>query len=98
MFRANSYHPPLTTAKYRGYVQTMLHTDRAMERVVGVLQYIKKAELARRAELPESTLRDLGRPDWKPNASTLQKLEQVAIEIEQENEDRGADSVARSAA
>lgn len=65
-------------------VAIMLHTDQAITRVKDILQHVKKAELARRAEVPESTLRDLETPDWKPNAGTLQKLEQAALEIERE--------------
>lgn len=64
----------------------MLHTEQAIERVVSVLQHVKKAELARRAGVPESTLRDLGRPDWTPTASTLQRLEQAALEIGREQQ------------
>ena len=62
----------------------MLHTQQAIDRVVSVLQHVKKAELARRADVPESTLRDLGRDDWTPTASTLHRLEQAALEIERE--------------
>lgn len=63
------------------------YIEQAIQRVIGVLQHVKKAELARRAGVPESTVRDLGGPDWKPNAATLEKLELAAIVIERETAD-----------
>lgn len=58
-----------------------LHVEQAIKRVVDIANLVTKTELARRAGVNESTVRDLGEPDWKPNAGTLRKLEKAAIEI-----------------
>jgi predicted transcriptional regulator len=58
------------------------YVDKAVQRVVAIAQRVKKSDLARRAGVPESTLRDLGHDGWAPNASTLRKLEAAAIQIE----------------
>lgn len=60
------------------------YVEQAKARVRSALAHVKKAELARRAGVPESTVRDLNEADWTPNAATLQKLEEAAIEIERE--------------
>jgi ribosome-binding protein aMBF1 (putative translation factor) len=66
------------------------YVEQAVQRVIRAVGVVKKSELARRAGVPESTLRDLGKDDWTPNAATLQKLEEAAIEIERERADEEA--------
>lgn len=73
------------------------YVEHAINRVLETVKTVKKAELARRAGVPESTLRGMGEPDWKPNAATLEKLELASIEIERERADAAEDPPAGSA-
>lgn len=61
----------------RGMTQT-LFIDRSRDLAQQAAARVGKQALARRAGVRESTIRNIGDPDWNPTSDTLRKLESAA--------------------
>ena len=76
----------LTSAIFCPYLAAMepLFIEQSRNRVRNALRTVSKVELARLAGIPESTIWDVAKPSWRCNARTLQRLEEVARQLEAE--------------